>query len=540
MADVNHPLDDGLPIGGPASAVSSWAELEGLADGPLPSLRNLFEGDATRGARLSTECADLWIDLSRQHLTNEVLGHLHDLARQRQVSDTLTRVLHGDIVNGSEDRAAIHGALRIRDRKPFRPDVEAAFATFDQMVELATAIRAGTAMGATGHRITALVQLGIGGSHLGPALAVDALRHLAHPDLAIRFSPGVDADDLDEALLGLDPTSTLVVACSKSFTTIETLTALDGALAWLATGVGDRAIDHVLAITAAPDRARDHGIREDQTFEIPIAVGGRFSVGSAVGLPVMVAIGPEAFDEFLAGMHAVDSLSATLPVEQNPAVLLALVDVWNHCHLGRGSVAVVPYTHRLRLFIPWLQQLSMESLGKRVCHDGTDPETATGAVIWGATGTDAQHAFFQFLHQGTDVVPVELIGVARPATDDPRARATSNLLITNLAGQADALAFGRTADELRADGVAEVLVAHRTIPGDRPSTGILLGELTPSTLGQLMALHENRTVATAALLGINPFDQWGVELGKQMAGDLADGSAPKSELLRRAQSLREN
>ncbi|GIT45679.1 MAG: hypothetical protein Ct9H300mP12_02640 [Acidimicrobiales bacterium] len=199
-----------------------------------------------RGARLSIECADLWIDLSRQHLTDEVLGHLHDLARQRRVLDTLTRVLHGDIVNGSEDRAAIHGALRIRDRKPSRPDVEAAFATFDQMVELATAMRAGTAMGATGHRITALVQLGIGGSHLGPALAVDALRHLAHPDLAIRFSPGVDADDLDEALLGLDPTSTLVVACSKSFTTIETLTALDGALAWLATGVGDRAIDHVL------------------------------------------------------------------------------------------------------------------------------------------------------------------------------------------------------------------------------------------------------------------------------------------------------
>jgi len=540
MADVNHPLDDGLPTGGPANAAPAWAELEVLAEGPLPSLRHLFEADAGRGARLSIECADLWIDLSRQHLTDEVLGHLHDLARQRRVLDTLTRALHGDTVNGSEDRAAIHGALRIRDRKPSDSDVVAAFTTFDQMAELATAIRAGTAMGATGHRITALVHLGIGGSHLGPALAVDALRHLVHPDLTIRFSPGVDADDLDEALLGLDPTATLVIACSKSFTTIETLTALDSALAWLATGVGDRAIDHVLAVTAAPDRARDRGIHKDRTFEIPIAVGGRFSVGSAVGLPVMVAIGPEAFNELLIGMHGVDSLSATLPVEKNPAVLLALVDVWNHCHLGRGSVAVVPYAHRLRLFIPWLQQLSMESLGKRVCHDGTDPETATGAVIWGTIGTDAQHSFFQFLHQGTDVVPVDLIGVARPATGDPRARAASDLLVTNLAGQADALAFGRTADELRAGGVDEVLVAHRTIPGDRPSTGILLGELTASTLGQLMALHENRTVATAALLGINPFDQWGVELGKQMAGELADGSAPESELLRRARSLRED
>ena len=540
MADVNHPLDDGLPTGGPANAASAWIELEGLAEGPLPSLRDLFESDATRGTRFSIECADLWIDLSRQHLTDEVLGHLHDLAHQRRVSDTLTKVLHGDTVNGSEERAAIHGALRTRDREPSEPDVETAFATFDQMAELATTIRAGTAMGATGHRITALVQLGIGGSHLGPALAVDALRHLVHPDLAIRFSPGVDADDLDEALLGLDPTSTLVVACSKSFTTIETLAALDGALAWLATGVGERAIDHVLAVTAAPDRARDRGIHESHTFEIPIAVGGRFSVGSAVGLPVMVAIGVEAFDELLAGMSTVDTLSADLPVEENAAVLLALVDVWNHCHLGRGSLAVVPYAHRLRLFVPWLQQLSMESLGKRVCHDGNDPETATGAVIWGATGTGAQHAFFQLLHQGTGVIPVDLIGVARPATDDPRARAASDLLITNLVAQADAMAFGRTADELRADGVDEELVAHRTTPGDRPSTGILLGELTPSTLGQLMALQENRTVATAALLGINPFDQWGVELGKQMAGDLADGSAPESELLRRARSLRED
>ena len=537
---MNHPLDDGPPTGGAANTVSSWAELEGLANGPLPSLRNLFEGDVTRDTRLSTECADLWIDLSHQHLTDEVLGHLHNLARQRQVLETLTRVLDGDTVNGSEDRAAIHGALRVRDRKRSGPAVEAAFATFDRMAELATAIRAGTALSATGHRITAVVQLGIGGSHLGPALAIDALRHLAHPDLAIRFSSGVDANDLDEALLGLDPTSTLVIACSKSFTTIETLTALDGALEWLATGVGEQAIDHVVAVTAAPDRARDRGIHEDHTFEIPIAVGGRFSLGSAVGLAVMVAIGAEAFNELLVGMRTVDTLSASQPVEENAAVLLALVDVWNHCHLGRGSVAVVPYAHRLRLFIPWLQQLSMESLGKRVCHDGTDPETATGAIIWGATGTDAQHAFFQLLHQGTDVVPVDFIGVARPATDDPRALASSDLLITNLAAQVEALAFGHTADELRADKVDEELLAHRTTPGDRPSTGILLGELTPSTLGQLMALHENRTVATAALLGINPFDQWGVELGKQIARDLADGSAPESALLRRARLLRED
>jgi len=546
MADVSPPLN-GLPTDGPVHAASAWAELEDLSEGPLPSLRDLFAGDPARAERLGVECADLWIDPSRQHLTYEILGHLHHLARQRRVLDTLMRVLLGDTVNGSEDRAAIHGALRARDRSTPGHDVEAAFATFDRMAELATAIRGGTATGATGHRITAVVQLGIGGSHLGPALAVDALRHLAHPDVTIRFSSGVDADDLDEALHGLDPTSTLVVACSKSFTTVETLTALDGALAWLATGVGDRAIDHVLAVTAAPDRAIGRGIHPDRILEMPEAVGGRFSLGSAVGVAAMVAIGPEAFDEMLAGMREVDSLSAAQPVEENAAVLLALVDVWNRCLLDRGSVAVVPYSHRLRLFVPWLQQLSMESLGKGTCGDGTDPEAPTGPVVWGATGTDAQHAFFQLLHQGTDVIPVDLVGVARPTTDrssgpvdDPaRARAGADVLMTNLAAQADALAFGRTADEVRGDGVADGLVPHRTFPGDRPSTAILVPELTPTTLGQLIALQENRVVAFAALMGINPFDQWGVELGKQTARDLADGSAPESELLRRARSLRD-
>jgi glucose-6-phosphate isomerase len=235
----------------------------------------------------------------------------------------------------------------------------------------------------------------------------------------------------------------------------------------------------------------------------------------------------------------VDDLSATRPPAENAAIQLALADVWNRCHLGRGSLAVVPYAHRLRLFTPYLQQLSMESLGKGVCENGKDPETATGPVVWGGIGTDAQHAFFQLLHQGTDVIPVDFIGVARPAGDDARSPQGAEIQMTNLAAQADALAFGRTDDEARADGISDDLVAHRTFPGNRPSTAILLPELTPSTLGQLIALYENRTVAMAALLGINPFDQWGVELGKKMALDLADGSAPESELLRRARSLRD-
>ncbi len=539
MADVSHPLDNGLPTDGPAHAASAWAELENHADLGLPSLRDLFAGDPTRGERLGFECADLWIDLSRQHLTHETVGFLHDLARQRRVVDNLMRTLLGDMVNGSENRAAIHGAMRARDGLATNPEVEAGLATFERMIGLASAIRAGTATGSTATRINALVQLGIGGSHLGPALAVDALRHIAHPDVEIRFSSSADADDLTEALNGLDPASTLVIACSKSFTTAETLTALDGALAWLADGVGDAVMDHVIAVTAAPDRARALGVDDERIFEIPLAVGGRFSLGSAVGLPVMVAIGPEAFDDLLAGMRLVDDLSATRPPAENAAIQLALADVWNRCHLGRGSLAVVPYAHRLRLFTPYLQQLSMESLGKGVCENGNDPETATGPVVWGGIGTDAQHAFFQLLHQGTDVIPVDFIGVARPAGDDARSPQGAEIQMTNLAAQADALAFGRTDDEARADGISDDLVAHRTFPGNRPSTAILLPELTPSTLGQLIALYENRTVAMAALLGINPFDQWGVELGKKMALDLANGSAPESELLRRARSLRD-
>jgi glucose-6-phosphate isomerase len=369
---------------------------------------------------------------------------------------------------------------------------------------------------------------------------VDALAPFTHPDIEIRFSSSVDADDLAETLDGLDPASTLVIACSKSFTTIETLTALDGALAWLAIGLGDAAIDHVLAVTAAPERAKALGVDASRIYEMPVAVGGRFSLGSAVGLSVMVAIGPEAFDEMLDGMRVVDNLSATEPPDENAAIQLALIDVWNRCHLGRSSLAVVPYAHRLRLFAPWLQQLSMESLGKSTCENESDPETPTGPTVWGATGTDAQHAFFQLLHQGTDVIPVDLIGVARPTVDDARSSKGAEVLMTNLAAQADALAFGRTADEVRADGVDEELVAHRTFPGNRPSTAILLSELTPSTLGQLIALYENRTVAMAAVLGINPFDQWGVELGKKMALDLADGSVPESALLRRARALRDS
>ncbi|MEE2958340.1 MAG: glucose-6-phosphate isomerase, partial [Actinomycetota bacterium] len=521
---MSHPLDDGLPLDGPPHAASAWAELEDHAESKLPHLRDLFAGDPSRDVRMGFECADLWIDLSHQNLTYKTMGFLVDLATQRRVVGTLMNTLIGDTVNSTEDRPAIHGALRgRRGTAPGHDEVEAGHATFDRMTTLASEIRNGEARGATGRTVEAVVHLGMGGSHLGPALAVDALGHLAYPGVEVRFSSGVDPDDLDEALAGLDPETTLVVACSKSFTTVETLTALDTAMAWLSNGVGEAAIDHVIGVTAEPERARSLGLPEERILEVPLGVGGRFSLGSAVGFPVMVAIGPEAFHEMLKGMHLVDVLSAAEPPEENAAVQLALVDVWNRCFLGRGSLAIVPYAHRLRILPAHVQQISMESLGKGVCQNSDDPETATGPVVWGAPGTDAQHAFFQLLHQGTDVVPVDLIAVARPLTDDDRSVHGQDLLVANLIAQADALAFGRTPDEVRTEGVPEDLVAHQMFPGNRPSTTILMPELSPSTLGQLIALYENRTIAMAALLGLNPFDQWGVELGKELATRIGDG-----------------
>jgi glucose-6-phosphate isomerase len=411
------------------------------------------------------------------------------------------------------------------------------------MSDLATSIRDGRRTGATGEPITAVVSLGIGGSHLGPALAAEALSHLALADLTVRFSSNLDGADLVEALDGLEPASTLIVVCSKSFTTVETLTAAQSARAWLAEGLGvDRAAEHVVAVTASPERSEAFGIPAELTFELPQWVGGRFSLPSAVGLAVMVAIGPPAFMELLAGMRLVDEHVATAPTLRNGPVLLGLIDVWNRSLLGRTSMAVVPYAHRLKLLPAYLQQLSMESLGKGTTLDGLAVDTPTGAVVWGAAGTDGQHAFFQLLHQGTDVVPCDLIGVARPAAD-PRG-AHQNLLLANLAAQAAALTHGRTRAEVAAGGTPPDLVPHRTFAGNRPSTTILLPELTPSVLGQLLATYEHRTVTAATVWGIDPFDQWGVELGKELASRIAadpdggDHDGSTIELLRRYRELR--
>ena len=520
----------------------AWAALADLAGrvGEV-SLRDRFALDPSRSQRLAGPVGDLWVDWSRHPIDDEVLGLLGDLADQRDVSGFCARMLAGEPVNATEGRAATHTALRAPDG---HADIGA---TLDRMADLAGRIRDGSYTGATGAPIRAVVSLGIGGSYLGPAMAHEALAHLAHPEVTVRFSSSLDGTDLTAALDGLDPASTLVVICSKSFTTLETMVAADTALAWLREGVGDDLSRHVAAATSAPERAAARGVDSDLVFPLAESVGGRFSLPSAVGLALMVAIGPGAFGEMLAGMHTVDRHLGETPVEANVPMLLGLLDVWHRSFLGATSLAVVPYSHGLRRLPDHLQQLMMESLGKRVKADGSQTSGPTGSVVWGASGTDGQHAFFQLLHQGSDVVPVDLIGVARPVVD-PRG-AHHDALMANLLAQAEALAFGRTDTETAALGVTPNLVAHQAFPGDRPSTVILLPELSASTLGQLVALYEHRTVVQAAVWGINPFDQWGVELGKQLAtrfGDLlagagadVDRSEPSSELVRRYRELRD-
>ena len=445
---------------------------------------------------------------------------LVDLATEREVGRFVERMLSGEPVNSTEGRPALHTALRAPRDTTIEVDgadvVAAVHENLERMAHLARRIRSGAMVGATGTPIDSVVALGVGGSHLGPAMVSEALADLAHPEVELRFSSNFDGTDLVDALRGLDPVSTLVVVSSKSFTTAETLVAAAGARAWLADGVGSDGVGrHLVAVTGAPDRAGQWGVDPEMIFPVPQWVGGRFSLASAIGLALMVSIGPESFGELLGGMRAVDEHLAGTPFAANGPVMLGLLDVWHRSFLGAGSLAVVPYSSRLARFPSFLQQLMMESLGKRVTAEGSPVGVPTGGVVWGAPGTDGQHAFFQYLHQGTGSVPCDLIGFMRPGHDPGGAH--HDMLVANLLAQAEALAVGRTPEEAEAEGTPPELVPHRTMPGNRPSTLILAPELSPSVLGQLIALYEHRTVVAAALWGINPFDQWGVELGKTLA-----------------------
>ena len=513
-----------LVTGSEIAGGTAWSDLERHRDQLVRgSLRDLFAADPERGETLAVSVGDLWVDYSKHPITDKTISLLVDLASQLDVPGFIGRMLSGGRVNTTEDRAALHTALRapagttiVVDGTNVVPGVEE---TLGRMADVTDRLRTGRMSGATGRPITAIVSLGIGGSHLGPSMATAALAHLAHPELDIRFASNLDGVEIERALDGLDPTTTLILVCSKTFTTAETMVAAETARAWLVDGVGNDVSAHMAAATAATGLAAGFGVDPELTFHVPDWVGGRFSLPSAVGLSVMASVGPDAFAEMLAGMRVVDEHLASSTPDSNGPMLLGLLDVWHRSFLGSSSLAVVPYSSQLGGFPPWLQQVSMESLGKRAGTDGGLVAGQTGPVVWGAAGTDGQHAFFQMLHQGTDVVPCDLIGFARPLAD-PRL-AHHDALMANLFAQAEALAFGLTADEAAATGVPPDLVTHRTFPGDRPSTTILAPELTPSVLGQLVALYEHRTVVAGAIWGVNPFDQWGVELGKSLSVRIA-------------------
>ena len=507
------------PTGEGITETPEWRALEShaRARGSL-SLRELFREDPARAKRLSLEVGDLFVDLSKNLLTDEILRGLVRLARRADLPGRVEAMFAGGVVNVTEGRPALHVALRARSDEEIRVDgrnvVPEVHDVLRRMSAFSEAVRSGTWRGATGRPIRAVVNIGIGGSHLGPAMAVEALADHADRSRVFRFVSNVDPAAIWEATRDLDPAETLFIVSSKSFTTLETLANARTARAWLVGALGEEAVSrHIVAVSTNLDAARAFGIDPGNVFGFWDWVGGRYSVGSAIGLPLMLAIGPEGFRDFLDGFRTVDEHMRGTPLERNVPVLLGLVWTWYGTFLGAETHAVVPYSSRLHLLPAYLQQLDMESLGKSVDERGRPLPVQTGAVVWGTPGTDGQHAYFQLLHQGTELVPVDLIGFARPAHDPGDQQ---DLLVANLIAQAEALAFGRTAEEVAADSVPPELVPHRTFPGNRPSTVILAPELTPSVLGQLIALYEHKVLAQATIWGIDPFDQWGVELGKTL------------------------
>jgi glucose-6-phosphate isomerase len=484
-------------------------------------LRDLFADDPDRAERLRLEAAGVVADFAKHRVTETTVDLLVDLAEACGLAERIDAMFRGERVNPSEDRPALHVALRMpRDRSLVVDGVDVVaqvHEVLDRMAGFSDRVRSGEWTGHTGLPIRNVVNIGIGGSDLGPRMALGALRHVSRREMRFRFVSNVDPTDLAEALRDLDPAETLLIVSSKTFTTVETMSNARAAREWLIGALGDPAAvaRHAVAITTNIEAARDFGIESENTFGFWDWVGGRYSMDSAIGLSTMLAIGPERFREMLAGFHAMDEHVRTTPFDRNIPVLAGLLAVWYRNFFGAQTMGVMPYASALERFPAYLQQLEMESNGKHVTLDGSPVASETGAVVWGAPGTDAQHSFFQLLHQGTTVVPVDLIGFANaPDVADER----HDLLMASLFAQAEALAFGKSAEELRAEGVPEPSIPHRVCEGNRPSTTILADRIDPFTLGALVSLYEHRVFTQAAIWDIDPFDQWGVELGKRLAG----------------------
>ncbi|MCS6864610.1 MAG: glucose-6-phosphate isomerase [Gemmataceae bacterium] len=486
-------------------------------------LRELFAADPQRGTRLTAEAAGIYLDYSKNRLTDETLQLLFALAEQCDLRGRIEAMFRGEKINITENRAVLHTALRapreaviVVDGQNVVPEVHA---VLDAMSAFVEQIHSQQWKGFTGRPIRNIVNIGIGGSDLGPVMAYEALRFYARRDLNFRFLSNVDGTDFAETVRDLDPAETLFIVCSKTFTTLETMTNAATARQWLLAALKDPAsvARHFVAVSTNAAEVTKFGIDPANMFGFWDWVGGRYSMDSAVGLATMLAIGPQRFRELLAGFHAIDEHFRTAPFSHNLPVLMGLIGLWYGCFFGAETVAVLPYEQYLKRFPAYLQQLTMESNGKRVTLSGVDVDYPTGRIYWGEPGTNGQHSFYQLIHQGTQLIPCDFIAFGQSL--HPLGR-HHDLLIANVFAQAEALAFGKTADEVRADGVPEWLVPHKTFPGNRPSNLLLLEKLTPFALGTLVALYEHIVFTQGVVWDINSFDQWGVELGKVLAAKI--------------------
>jgi glucose-6-phosphate isomerase len=523
------------------AATPEWSALaEHHATVAPRHLRELFADDPGRVEALTATGADLVMDYSKNRITRDTVPLLASLARAAGLPERIEAMFTGEHINTSEDRAVLHTALRLPDDASLTVDgqdvVADVHAVLAKMARFADAVRSGAWTGHTGQRIRTVVNIGIGGSDLGPVMAYEALRAYSDRALGFRFVSNIDPTDVTEALLDLDPETTLFIVSSKTFTTQETLTNARAARQWLVEGIGgdeSSVAKHFVAVSTNAAEVRKFGIDEDNMFGFWDWVGGRYSVDSAIGLSLMVAVGPEGFGEFLAGLHAMDVHFRTTPLEQNLPVIAGLLNVWYTNFFDVDTHAVLPYSQYLHRLPAYLQQLTMESNGKSVKADGTPVTTATGEIFWGEPGTNGQHAFYQLIHQGTRLIPADFIGFAQPNHVLPvdGDRDMHDLFMANMFAQAAALAFGKTAEEIEAEGTPADVVPHKVMPGNRPSTTYLAKKLTPSTLGQIIAFYEHVTFVEGVIWGIDSFDQWGVELGKVMANKFGPTlSAPDPDM----------
>jgi glucose-6-phosphate isomerase len=492
------------------------------------TLREFFAEDPERGTQLALTVGDLYIDYSKHRVSRDTLQMLIDLARTAGLEQRRDAMFSGVHINTSENRAVLHTALRLPRGAELAVDgqnvVEDVHEVLDRMGDFTDRLRSGEWTGATGERIKTVVNIGIGGSDLGPVMVYDALRHYADAGISARFVSNVDPANLVATLDGLEPATTLFIVASKTFSTLETLTNATAARRWLTDALGDDAVSkHFVAVSTNKKLVDEFGIDTDNMFGFWDWVGGRYSVDSAIGLSVMAVIGKERFAEFLAGFHLVDEHFRTAPLAENAPALLGLIGLWYNNFFGAQSRAVLPYSNDLSRFAAYLQQLTMESNGKSVRADGTPVSTDTGEIYWGEPGTNGQHAFYQLLHQGTRLIPADFIGFSQPTDDLPTADGTGSmhdLLMSNFFAQTQVLAFGKTAEEIATElpaGTSSSVVPHKVMPGNRPTTSILATKLTPSVVGQLIALYEHQVFTEGVIWGIDSFDQWGVELGKTQA-----------------------